>query len=120
MNNNGRSHEIYDNVFIGESSGIHGKEPLILDRASSYIGTLIDDLVTKGTREPYRVMTSRSEYRLILRQDNADQRLTEIGHRVGLIGEERYAAYSSSVILGTFPFFVLEGLLIQNPPFGKS
>ncbi|MBO5197911.1 MAG: tRNA uridine-5-carboxymethylaminomethyl(34) synthesis enzyme MnmG [Lachnospiraceae bacterium] len=100
---------------INAARKLQGKEPLILDRSEAYIGVLIDDLVTKETHEPYRMMTSRAEYRLLLRQDNADLRLTEKGHEIGLISEERYQAF-----LIKKKQIEEETLRLENTPIGAA
>nr|WP_318539941.1 tRNA uridine-5-carboxymethylaminomethyl(34) synthesis enzyme MnmG [Terribacillus saccharophilus] len=93
-----------------------GKEPVILDRSQAYIGVMIDDLVTKGTNEPYRLLTSRAEYRLLLRHDNADMRLTEIGHQIGMINDERYARFLEKKRLIEEERNRLEGIIIKTEP----
>ncbi|MFL0248549.1 tRNA uridine-5-carboxymethylaminomethyl(34) synthesis enzyme MnmG [Candidatus Clostridium stratigraminis] len=99
---------------INAALKVQEKEPLILKRSDGYIGVLIDDLITKGTSEPYRMMTSRSEYRLLLRQDNADLRLTEIGYRVGLVTEERYNHYIERKNAINDELLRIKGLQITN------
>ncbi len=97
---------------INAAMKLQNREPLVLDRSQAYIGVLIDDLVTKGTNEPYRMMTSRAEYRLYLRQDNADLRLTPIGHKIGLVSPERYNRFTEKVKLVEEELQRLRGTII--------
>ena len=101
---------------INATLSLKGESPLILDRSEAYIGVLIDELVTKGTEEPYRIMTSRAEYRLLLRQDNADQRLTSLGYKIGLISEERYQSFSKKVELIEEAIELLKSVQINPTP----
>ncbi|GGD02584.1 tRNA uridine-5-carboxymethylaminomethyl(34) synthesis enzyme MnmG [Pontibacillus salipaludis] len=98
---------------INAASKVLGKEPVILDRSQAYIGVLIDDLVTKGTDEPYRLLTSRAEYRLILRHDNADLRLTDIGYEIGMISEDRYARFQDKKRMINEEIERLKGITIK-------
>ena len=92
---------------------IQGKEPLILDRSQAYIGVLIDDLITCGTKEPYRLFTSRAEYRLLLREDNADSRLSEIGHEIGLLNRDQHEAFCHKQTLIKQGIGLLESTFIK-------
>ena len=109
---------------INAALKLKGEEPVVIDRSQGYIGTLIDDLVTKGTNEPYRMMTSRSEYRLLLRQDNADERLTPIGYKVGLISEERYNKFLNKLKAVEIEIERLESIVlppsVANPVLEKN
>lgn len=101
---------------INAALTVQGKEPLVLKRSDGYIGVMIDDLVTKGTLEPYRLLTSRAEYRLILRHDNADMRLSEIGHEIGLLSEERYQAFINKQAAVEAEITRLKGIRLKPTP----